>query len=43
MNKIEFAVAAETVVETTEQPQTFELSLSELDMVGGGSIGSVSV
>lgn len=43
MNKVEFAIAVEPTVETTEQQQTFELSLSELDMVGGGSIGSVSV
>ena len=36
MDKIEFAAAEEIVVETTEKQ--FELSLFELDMVGGGSI-----
>ena len=40
MNKIELAVAEETVVDVTVQ-QEFELSLSELDMVGGGSAGSI--
>ena len=39
MDKIEFAAAEETVVETTEKQ--FELSLFELDMVGGGSSASV--
>lgn len=39
MDKIESAVAEETVVETTEQQ--FELSLFELDMVGGGSSASI--
>ncbi len=38
MNKIESAVAEEIVVETIEE-HDFELSLAELDMVGGG--GSV--
>lgn len=39
MNKIELAVAEETnTVEMTEQ-QALELSLTELDMVGGGSNG----
>lgn len=38
MNKIELAVAEETNVDLTEQ-QALELSLSELDMVGGGSNG----
>jgi hypothetical protein len=35
MNKIELAVAEETTVETHEEHE-FELSLSELDFVGGG-------
>ena len=39
MTKIEVIVAEETVVET--ELQEFELSLSELDMVGGGTIGSI--
>ncbi len=39
MDKIEFAVAEETLTETTEQQ--FELSLFELDMVGGGSSASI--
>ncbi|MGH6623067.1 MAG: hypothetical protein ACREBN_03795 [Burkholderiaceae bacterium] len=39
MTKIEFVVA-EDVVETTEQ-ETVELSLAELDMIGGGSAGSI--
>ena len=38
MNKIELAAAEETNVELTE-PQSLELSLFELDMVGGGSNG----
>lgn len=38
MNKIEQAVAEEMIVELTEE-QALELSLSELDMVGGGSNG----
>lgn len=40
MNKTEYAVAEETTVETTGH-QDFELSLSELDMVAGGSYGSI--
>jgi len=39
MTKIEF-VAEEIAVETTES-ETLELSLSELDMVGGGSNGMI--
>ena len=39
MTKIEF-VAEEITVETTES-ETLELSLSELDMVGGGSNGMI--
>ncbi len=40
MNKIDFAVAEETTVEMTEQ-QDSELSLFELDMVGGGNVGAI--
>ena len=40
MNKIDLAVAEETLVETTEQ-QDFELSLFELDMVAGGNVGAI--
>ena len=40
MFKIEFAVTEE-IVETTEQ-EDFELSLTELDMVGGGSAGYIN-
>jgi hypothetical protein len=36
MNKIELAAAEEIVVDVTEEVTT-ELSLSELDMIGGGS------
>jgi hypothetical protein len=39
MTKIELAAAEETTVETTEEK--FELSLFELDMVGGGSSASI--
>jgi hypothetical protein len=39
MTKIEF-VAEEIVVDATES-ESFELSLSELDMVGGGSSGLI--
>jgi len=39
MTKIELAVSEEVIVETEDQ--AFELSLSELDLVGGGSIGSI--
>ena len=37
MNKIELATAEEIVVEVIEVPT--ELSLSELDMIGGGAFG----
>jgi hypothetical protein len=37
----EFVAAEELVVETAEQSDTIELSLSELDMVGGGSFNVV--
>ena len=37
MNKIELATAEEIVVDTIEVPT--ELSLSELDMIGGGAFG----
>ncbi len=40
MNSIELAAIEETNSETTEQ-LAFELSLFELDMVGGGSSGMV--
>jgi hypothetical protein len=33
----EFVAAEDLVVETTEQAEQIELSLSELDMVGGGT------
>lgn len=39
MNRIELAVAEEIVVETIEQ--AVELTLPELDMVGGGGMGSI--
>jgi len=39
MTKIELAVAEEAVVEI--ELQEFELSLSELDLVGGGTIASI--
>jgi len=38
MNKIELATAEETVVETFEE-EALELSLPELEMVGGGGMG----
>ncbi len=37
MTKFETSVAEEIIVETTDQE--FELSVAELDMVGGGTIG----
>lgn len=37
MNKLELAVTEEIVVDATEQ-QTHELSLPELDLIGGGSV-----
>lgn len=40
MNNIELIVAEEANVETTEK-ENFELSLSELDMVGGGNFGTI--
>lgn len=40
MSKIELAVTEQATVETTEHEE-FELSLSELDLVGGGTIGSI--
>jgi hypothetical protein len=39
MTKIEI-VAEETAVGTTEQ-EPVELSLAELDMIGGGNVGSI--
>lgn len=41
MNKIELTFAEETTVETTEY-QDFELTLSELDMVGGGTAAVIN-
>lgn len=38
MNKFELATAEEIVVETIDE-QSVELSLPELDMVGGGNMG----
>ena len=38
MTKIELVAVEETAVETAEE---LELSLSELDIVGGGAIGSI--
>ena len=40
MNNFQLSLAEETVVETTED-QTIELSLPELEMVGGGGMGSL--
>ena len=40
MNKIELAVAEEANIETTET-QEFELSLADLEMVGGGGMASL--
>ena len=40
MNRLETAIAEETVVETVNE-QAVELSLPELDMVGGGQMGSI--
>jgi hypothetical protein len=37
MNKIELATAEEIVVDSIEMPT--ELSMSELDMIGGGAFG----
>jgi hypothetical protein len=34
----EFVATEELVIETSEQSEQIELSLSELDMVGGGTI-----
>ena len=39
--KTEFVAAEDLVVETTEQAEQIELSLSELDMVGGGSVSVI--
>lgn len=39
MTKIEI-VAEEVTVETTEQ-DLVELSLADLDMIGGGNVGSI--
>ncbi|HET9787093.1 MAG TPA: hypothetical protein VFP47_08170 [Pyrinomonadaceae bacterium] len=39
MTEVKVAVAVESIVETVEQ--NFELSLSELEMVSGGSSASV--
>jgi hypothetical protein len=41
MDQLELTAAEEMIVETTEHE--FELSLAELDFVGGGSSASVSV
>ena len=40
MNKIDLTIVEETTIEETEQPE-FVLTLSELDMVGGG--GSIAI
>jgi hypothetical protein len=37
----EYVAAEELVIETTEQAEQIELSLSELDMVGGGSVSVI--
>jgi hypothetical protein len=37
----QYVAAEELVVETTEQAEQIELSLSELDMVGGGSVSVI--
>jgi len=37
----EFVAAEDLDVETTEQADQIELSLSELDMVGGGSTSAI--
>lgn len=37
----EYVATEELVVETTEQAEQIELSLSELDMVGGGSVSVI--
>lgn len=42
MNKIELALAEQTTVETTKD-QEFELTLSELDMVGGGTAAVINL
>ena len=42
MNHFQLSVAEETAVEITED-QTFELSLPELEMVGGGGMGSLLI
>jgi hypothetical protein len=39
MTKIEI-VTEETTVETTEQA-SIELTLAELDLIGGGNVGSI--
>jgi hypothetical protein len=41
MDKIEVTFAEETLVETNEH-QDFELSLAELDMVGGGTAAVIN-
>lgn len=41
MTKVE-AIAEEVCVETSEQ-EAFELSLTELDMVGGGAVGNLLI
>lgn len=42
MNEIELTLAEETIAETTEY-QDFELTLSELDMVGGGTAAVINL
>lgn len=42
MTKIELALAEETTIETSEL-QDFELTLSELDMVGGGTAAVINL
>lgn len=37
----EFVAAEELVIETSEQGETIELSMAELDLVGGGSFSVV--
>lgn len=40
MNRIELTVTEEIIVETIEE-RAVELTLPELDMVGGGGMGSI--
>ncbi len=37
--KAEFEVAEKLIEETTDNAETIELALSDMDLIGGGSVG----